>query len=317
MEEFVFNTVNDYYYYLPSYFNSPNKAFAQYDGYELAIWNIFLQKKFGFEILKRQWELMVSNRAILAITNSILENGSTFGKELNEFGIWTYFTKYHSIKGKYFTEASKYPLIKPISKLDFIPPLKEVNINSSPTSNNLILFNNSNTLDTLGVIITNGDYVSGIDSISRTFPFQYILSNSSIDGGVQLDENYFSKLSTDKPIYWYSSEILNDQVLREGTIVSGKIDFAFPSPFIYGKNSFIYFPVSVNNVTKVDLNIYTPGMELVFSKTENISNHGVAGKVIRWDGRNNNKEKLSSGVYVYAIKSGDETTIGKLVIFNE
>ena len=58
MEDFVYTTVNDYYNYLRDYFNFPNKAFAKYGGYELAIWNIFLKDKYGYNIIKRQWELM-------------------------------------------------------------------------------------------------------------------------------------------------------------------------------------------------------------------------------------------------------------------
>ena len=54
MEEFVYDYVNDYYAYMPSYFNNPQKAFAENDGYNLAIWNIYLKDIFGFNILKRQ-----------------------------------------------------------------------------------------------------------------------------------------------------------------------------------------------------------------------------------------------------------------------
>ena len=48
MEEFVYDSVNDYYAYMPSYFLSPQKAFAENDGYNLAIWNIYLKENFGF-----------------------------------------------------------------------------------------------------------------------------------------------------------------------------------------------------------------------------------------------------------------------------
>ena len=46
MEEFVYDSVNDYYAYMPSYFLSPQKAFAENDGYNLAIWNIYSKRKF-------------------------------------------------------------------------------------------------------------------------------------------------------------------------------------------------------------------------------------------------------------------------------
>ena len=42
---------------------------------------------------------------------------------------------------------------------------------------------------------------------------------------------------------------------------------------------------------------------------------GQAGIV--WNVLDNNGKRLASGVYIYAVKSGDTTTLGKLVIFNE
>jgi hypothetical protein len=38
---------------------------------------------------------------------------------------------------------------------------------------------------------------------------------------------------------------------------------------------------------------------------------------IRWNVLNNDNQRLASGVYIYAVRSGNETTLGKLVIFNE
>ena len=51
-EEFVFDDVNDYYAYMPSYFQNPEKSMPLNDGYNLAIWNIYLQNNFGFDILE-------------------------------------------------------------------------------------------------------------------------------------------------------------------------------------------------------------------------------------------------------------------------
>ncbi|MEW5843799.1 MAG: MXAN_6640 family putative metalloprotease, partial [Bacteroidota bacterium] len=110
MEEFVYDSINDYYNYLGYYFSSPNKAFSSNDGYDLAIWNIFLKDRFGFGIIKRAWELMPAERALQAVAGSIQDAGSNFKIEFNTFGLWTYFTGSRSVTGKYFKEASSYPL---------------------------------------------------------------------------------------------------------------------------------------------------------------------------------------------------------------
>jgi hypothetical protein len=124
MEEFVYDNVNDYYAYMSSYFLNPQKAFAEHDGYNLAIWNIYLKENFGFGIFKKQWELMPSQRAMNAINTSLTEAGSSFKHELNTFGVWTYYTKHRAIPGKYFEEATSYPLIKPLMTKTLLLPMK-------------------------------------------------------------------------------------------------------------------------------------------------------------------------------------------------
>ena len=57
-------------------------------------------------------------------------------------------------------------------------------------------------------------------------------------------------------------------------------------------------------------------MDLVYSIHQILTRHDNQ-RGIRWNIRNNNGEKLASGIYIYAIKSGEKTSIGKLVIFNE
>ena len=182
MEEFVFNTINDYYNYLSDYFFSPNKAFAKYDGYELAPWNLFLKSKYGYDIIKKQWELMPKMRALLAIQNSLVDEGTTFGKEYNEFGIWTYFTGYRANLSptKHFDEGKNYPLLKAFTTITFNSSLKAIKVNAMATSDYLINFVNPDNADTLSAIITNGDYNSGIDSLNKLFSAEYDLSSSSI-----------------------------------------------------------------------------------------------------------------------------------------
>src|SRR4030065_1201681 len=143
MEEFVYDHVNDYYAYLLHYFNNTGKPLSQFepnsvDGYDLAIWNLYLKENFGFNILKRQWELMPSQRAMNAINTSITEAGSSFKHELNNFGVWTFYTKNRTIPNKYFEEAAFYPLIRPLFTKNFTSPDEVITIFSNPTANNFV-----------------------------------------------------------------------------------------------------------------------------------------------------------------------------------
>ena len=58
-------------------------------------------------------------------------------------------------------------------------------------------------------------------------------------------------------------------------------------------------------------------MKLVYSATISGTDLDKVKPVIIWNGKDNNNRKLSSGVYIYAVKSGNNVKKGKIVIFNE
>ncbi len=319
MEEFVYDSVNDYYAYMKSYFSNPNRVFNSFryrsnDGYDLAIWNIFLKDKFGFDIIKKQWEQFRYTRALTAIQSSLLDESSSLSESLNEFGIWIFFTNYRTVPGKYFEEASSYPLIKLKQDIPYFPssPISFSDIRAS--SNNFLRISSN---DTLVVIITNSDYAMANDSSGKNFNFEYTIAHDSTEGSVKLTDNYFAKFNVDQPNLWSVSEILNNQVVRQnGTvfqpITAGEEPLAYPNPFHYGLNQYIYIVVSdTKGESKADFNVYTPAMELVDSKTLDFN-----GDILTWKIRDLN-EKLASGVYIFAVKIGNKTSAGKLVIFDD
>ena len=323
MEEFVYNSVNDYYAYMPSYFNRPYGTISEHTGYDMAVWNIYLKQRFesistmlGFNIIKRSWELMVDNRAVFAIAKSLQENGYLFGQEFNTFSLWNYFTNSRAKENEYYTEAKNYPLIRPTTTVEFIPPQKELSILSEPVSNNFIIFpdNSNGNNDTLVSIITNADLQGGIDPANNDIKFQYILSSSPVAEFKKINNFYYSKVEASKPGVFYEVNIFNGKVAGE-TITREEIDYAYPQPFEYSSNSFVFLPTVVNISGTADYNIYTSGMELVFSgKGEILANDKIT---VKWNAMNFNNAKLPTGVYIYVTKSGDTVKKGKIVIYNK
>jgi len=320
MEEFVFDSVNDYYAYMKDYFRNTNRAFANNTGYDIAIWNIFLAKRFGFDILKRQWQLIGKPnkmRALNSIANSLLEYNSTFGEEFKDFGTACFFTNYRSDVLTpenifIFEEAAHYPAVKPVATLSL--PTNNVNMNSSPTANNYLRF--VQNIDTLFTLVSNSDYKSGIDSVNSFFPFQYHVYEGERTGAYKLTSKYYASFSAPQPTFWSASEIFNNTLVSEGNILAENVGYAFPSPFYYSRNSFIFIPVIPGQLSEIDLNIYTPSMDLVYSTRQNYST--LYGRfVVKWNGKNDKGDKLPSGVYLYVTKTGDDINKGKLVIFNE
>lgn len=324
MEEFVYDDVNDYYAYMHTYFSRTYNAFPNQNGYNLAIWNIYLRENFDFGILKRQWELIPGREALLAINQSLLEESTSFPKELNRFGIWTFFTGFRSIPGKYFEEAINYPLITPTFTIQY--PTAPPDMRTQPTSNNFVLFNIPSNSDSLFAIITNGDAFAASENPNLLFDFDYVLFADTINGTRKLGDNYSSNFGVSNPTFWSVSEILNGLLVRADSIIVPIVDvkesFVFPNPFKYvilsdGTLSSINITVDLINGTEVDFNVYTLGMELVYSRVKNVGSLKNNSLGISWNGHDFDNKRLASGVYFYMIKNGDNVITGKVVIFNE
>lgn len=320
MEEFVFDEINDYYAYMDSYFRRVDIAFPNQNGYNLAIWNVFLVENFDFAILKRQWELIPSLKAILVINQSINEAGSSYQRELNKFGIWTFFTNFRSIPGKYFQEAVNYPLVTPTFTIQF--PSAPPDMISAPTANNYVKFNISSNSDTLVAIVTNADAISAGENPNQFFDFNYTLFNDATSGQRELTSEYSSTFTVSNTSYWAVSEVLNNQLIREDSLIvlpANNIDFAYPNPFNYYllAEALVFFPFNANVGETVDFNVYSIDMQLRYSKEANIQILPGGQTGVIWNGIDTNSDKLASGVYIYIIKQGDEVVKGKFVIFNE
>jgi hypothetical protein len=319
MEHFVFSAIKDYLQYLPSYFDNPQNSFAvsgSIQEFGLGIWNIYLKDRFGgFDIIKKEWELMPTEVAMDCINDAIQQYGSSFGAELNNFAIWMYYTNYRTIPGKYFEDASYYPLVAPLSTLNFNPG-KLFQLAAGPSSNSFVTIVNPVSIDTLVTIITNSDVQDAIVNTDALYPFDISVYNSAVSGAVEITNNYFINFSAPNGAFWTRGQILNNAVIDSGQSAAGPINYPFPSPFDYQKNAYIYVPIIPVNNINVQFNVYTIAMKLVYSSNQPF-NYFNGKKVIKWNGRNSNNNKLPTGVYIYTVSSGGSLTKGKLVIFNQ
>lgn len=317
MEEFVFNEINDYYFYLPSYLRNPQRPFSRNgsnDGYDLAAWNIFLKDRFGFGILKRTWELMREKRALNAISDAIAEAGSLFKNEFSLFGQWLYFTGERSVPNKYFKEAQNYPLIRPLMTSVFNKPQTIMNVASNPVSINYLVFTDQAArTDTFVAVVTNSDLTNGVNDLLKTLSFKYTISNQGGNGLRKVIDGYYTSLESDNSFLLSEMNIFNNSPVN--AIVTSEINYAFPQPFRYSKDSFIFFPAGNTLAGFADLAIYSVDMDLVYNGELRIITSDK--KVLMWDAIGNNGRKLSTGVYIYVVKNDNATIKGKFVIYND
>ncbi len=329
MEEFVYSSVNDYYAYMADYFRNPERPIPLNNGYNLAIWNIFLKDNFGFGVIKRQWEMMPTTVALNAINQSIIEKSSNFGFELNTFGIWTYFTSNRSITGKYFEEAVNYPLITPTTTVTFSTQSQKYDMTVGPTGNYFLKINLPSSDGTLFSIISNSDVQQAISNSNQTFDFSYSIYSDINSGNKILNNKYSVTFSRENQTFWNNTGILNDIIVYgDSSFTIPNIEkevFSYPAPFRYstdnGTGITIAFQSNASSNNELDFNVYTSAMNLVYigklpigrSYSKNSKNYFE----FTWNALDNNKNYLASGVYVFFIKVGSEIKKGKLVIFND
>lgn len=315
MEEFVFDTINDYYAYMSDYFMNPSRPFPNNNGYNLAIWHIYLRDIYGFDIIKRQWELMVNKRAILANKESIEEFQADIKTVFLEFGIWSYFTNSRTIPGQYFKEAAHYPLLRPTATTTFTPPSQYYGLSVFPASNYYLKKTNSTNSDTIMTIIGNTDLdkTTGGSIISQ--PAAVILYNEDSSGIYKIGENYSLNFLADSNDVWDYLAILNDVVVSVENEIDHKPEVLiltqnYPNPF----NPVTKISYALPNASMVDLKVYNVLGQLI---TTLVNEEKPAG----FYEVDFNAADLPSGVYMYRLtavpsgrQAGDYVQTRKMVL---
>lgn len=259
MEEFVFDYINDYFFYLPNYFDNPQATISSHNGYDLAMLNIYIKERFGFPILKKIWENINNYRALKAINMAFEENSTSFKTEFSNFNMWTFFTGFRSVPGSYFKDARYFPILACTMTVSYSPPQKMVLMETAPVSNNLLLFVN-NTLennDSVYAIVSNSDYTNGYNNTSLNTHCNYYLFSSSHEGSKRISPDYFVKLESPHADLLKDINVINNKLVIEESEPSEAAESPFPQPFNYSRHNNMAIPAPKGYQTKLYC-IFTP-----------------------------------------------------------
>ena len=165
MEEEIYDDINDYYSYLPYFFNYPRVSIQQfkstitdYHPYASVVFPIFLSEKFGRDIIKDIWlrcgELGPGASFLIATelaVDSIIGGDSGMPTAFRDFALWNYFTGDRvcfAPEGVGYSEKEMYPTI-PDTIVDTIMYADSIVIQITPVIVNhtkypLLVYGNEN-----------------------------------------------------------------------------------------------------------------------------------------------------------------------------
>lgn len=326
MEEFVFDSVNDYYGYISDFFNTPYKIFTNHNGYSQAIWNLYLMKIFDndFSILVNQWNYLKNFSALESIGNSIQDKGKSFRSVFSEFFIYNYYTGYRSRPDEFYEEGSNYPLIR--IELTRYYLYNQINITgkSQPCAAHYFLIVDSLWKkplppDSIIIILVNTNLDSALNWDDRSIGFDYTYSiskDSSEQFFKRISTNLFSGIQISDPQNWKDFVILNDTKPVQ-QIVNFK-NLSFPMPVNFAKSKFVRIPLPSNwsDAHEIEVLILSSSLDLIY-KGKSIPEVFEDKLVINWDGKDNFNNLTASGIYFYVAINGDDKSTGKIVVLNE
>lgn len=323
MEDVVYDHVNDYYQYLPYYFNNLSLPFDLSNGfieYGRALWGKFIEKRFGRDIMKRSWEHMITQKSLPAIDAALRERGTTFVREYSEFSLWHFFTGSQADTLRYFSEGRFYPSVRLADIVSFTPPSSYFSGTARKLSIHFyrILVNRASAqmrgmipIDTVTIALTNLNLEAAQQGQERSYNFSYRITTEPGDPTYQSLQNGLKyKLLVDDPRNWKSIAFLNSAVKID------EVAAPFPNPFISGRSGGIVFPLDGSHPVKATLNIYSSSFELVYSKVEE-SRSQYGKPVILWDGRDSKGNFVPSGIYIYLISLPGKELKGKIAVVKE
>ncbi len=315
-EDYVFNDVNDYYYYLNSVgsiFDRPEKSFFTSSGYDLAIWPKLLENRYNTRMLRTTWEKIADFKPLDASDKALQAAQSDFATEFCAFTRWNYYTSYRTVLGssdEMYPEAAKYRSITFQSTVELLNGTASFSNELPPLASNYVRVYKG--IDTVTFIIANID-------MSHAFKKELARSSYSLEVKQKNFDDGYQKLSNGWG-FKFIPQYQNTFCMKAIVGVQQPCDYAldaFPNPFNPAIHNYVTIPLpcSITRST-VQLNIHTVSFDQIY-QNDNVKVVREAGVTkIKWDGRTNDGSVIKSGVYIYSVAFGDEMQMGKLAVIH-
>ncbi len=313
MEDVVFDSVNDYYYYLPSFFKRVETPFYKSDGmheYGLSIFYHMLTKKYGVDAIRRIWEKFRYNEHFDAMDKALNDYGSNLSTELAEFWAWNVFTGSRADTVNYYPEGTFYPELKPSESLDFSNTVSFSGKNSELVARAFKLLPQSSGNFVLWP--TFQDPYSWIYSVAvftpdeqATFQLGGADVSKSVPSVTSLSEVWVMPVNVSLPTSDYTQHKLDFQFkIEKGKAAPPKNEIisVVPNPFMPENHGQVEIRFRLARLTDdVFLTILTEHGRTVKRIALGKKPDGL--NKCMWDGRGDNGELVVSGVYLFYVEA--------------
>lgn len=318
MEDVVFTEVNDYYQYLRSssgHFAHPDVPLTSHDFimYSRGILCQYLEQRFGRDVIRRMWEHMREERAIVSLDDALQEQpfNAGFPQAFAEWTLWNYFTGRRAQPEIYYAEGSAYPEVFR-TWVEFSGGSRTVDGTLKAAASRYYAV--TTTADTFALVLANQNLSVAESGEQTLFPYTYRMSNGATDQSYhETIPGVFVKLDVADPVHWESYAVVRDSIPLRGTqsvVAEGE---AFPNPFVPDNRSAVSIPLAGTLPVSGSLLILSSGNDRITSR-DVVSVEDRGRQVIRWDGNDDSGAPAPTGIYLFVVSVNDRIIRGKIAL---
>ncbi len=346
-EDVFHDDINDYYFYLPSYLNSPDVSLTagrSYGNhmYGAVLWALYLESRFGTDTNLELWTLMADEPVIPIEAHRLFfeDEETTLLEAWAEFTSWILHTGDRAVAGEYFPEGANYAQVR-IDVGDFsddeitLPALAAVYRQHSAGSGagGVALRLLPSGAVGMGATLEWGAGIAGLGAGGLSG--LRFTTSSPDDPGSGASAELFDQQTYSTVIEWSftgdnisrTTGLTLDRTAGTTTTENTRLTLAaadriilhqnYPNPYRTGIHDRTWFSFSIGNPGDVDLEIRTLSGRVLWSRTITglaAGQHFTDELSIGWDGRDSEGHQMPSGVYFMTARAGDRTQARKFTL---
>ncbi len=316
VEEVVFDEINDYYFDLGNFFlnfkDLSNRSFgftvyvAPWRGYERSVWALFLEKKYGQDVVRQIWDGMKRMPALRSMDEVLGLHGSSLKSSFAEFGSWNLFTGFRADTVLYYEEGRNFPIQSMNAAAGFSGMTSAFNGAAVPLS--LQYYRFELTGDSIVAVIANTNFTGAYSTPSQSESFSVSLSSATPQGATQklrngLTAGFIADTFGEWRIRYVGMALIED--LRQES-------FPAPNPLQLSNSDLLTLPVDNAPEGLAEVFFLTSSLDLAYSGKHPITNRIGKSEVLVPTVAL--RPHLSSGVHFVFLKTAEREYTWKVLV---